>query len=123
MKANREHVVPLWERAVRIIERSAELRIHDCPLVFPGQRLRKPMSDMTLAKLLREMKETCTVHGFRSAFRDRVSENPAIKGRSREAALAHAVKDKTEAPYRRGNLLEKRRELTNDWADYLRTGQ
>lgn len=123
MKANREHVVPLCERAVRIIERRAELRIRDLPLVFPGQRLRKPMSDMTLTKLLREMKETRTVHGFRSAFRDWVSEETSHQGEVAEAALAHAVKDKTEAAYRRGNLLEKRRALMADWAGYLRTGK
>ncbi|PNQ72880.1 integrase, partial [Erythrobacter sp. SAORIC-644] len=74
MKANREHVVPLCDRAIRIIERCKELRIRNCDLVFPGMRGRKAMSDMTLTKLLREMKESCTVHGFRSAFRDWVSE-------------------------------------------------
>ena len=74
MKAGREHVVPLCARAARIIERCAELRIRNCPLVFPGMRGFKPMSDMTLTKLLREMKEPYTVHGFRSAFRDWVSE-------------------------------------------------
>ncbi|WPZ07561.1 tyrosine-type recombinase/integrase [Pelagerythrobacter marinus] len=74
MKAGREHVVPLCARAARIIKRCAELRIRNCPLVFPGMHGFKPMSDMTLTKLLREMKEPYTVHGFRSAFRDWVSE-------------------------------------------------
>jgi integrase len=118
MKARREHVVPLCKRAVRIVERCAELRIRDCPIVFPGIRLRKPMSDMTLTKLLREMKEPYTVHGFRSAFRDWVSEETAHQSDVAEAALAHMVRDKTEAAYRRGNLLEKRRVLMNDWAAY-----
>ncbi|MAP69823.1 MAG: integrase, partial [Erythrobacteraceae bacterium] len=63
MKANREHVVPLCDRAIRIIERCMELRIRNCELIFPGMRGRKAMSDMTLTKLLREMKESCTVHG------------------------------------------------------------
>lgn len=123
MKANREHVVPLCERTVRIIERCSELRIRDCTLVFPGQRLRKPMSDMTLTKLLKEMKEPYTAHGFRSAFRDWVSEETQHQSDVAEAALAHVVKDKTEAAYRRGNLLEKRRKLMDDWADYLRAGK
>jgi integrase len=57
MKANREHVVPLCARAIRIIERCTELRVRNCDLVFPGMKLRAPMSDMTLTKLLREMKE------------------------------------------------------------------
>ena len=122
MKAGREHVVPLCARAARIIERCAELRIRNCPLVFPGMRGFKPMSDMTLTKLLREMKEPYTVHGFRSAFRDWVSEETNHPSDVAEAALAHVVKDKTEAAYRRGNLLEKRRLLMADWARYCCKG-
>jgi len=122
MKAGREHVVPLCDRALRIIERCMEMRIRDCPLVFPGMRGRKAMSDMTLTKLLREMKETCTVHGFRSAFRDWVSEETSHQGDVAEAALAHVVANKTEAAYRRGNLLEKRRLLMDDWAAYCCNG-
>ncbi|GAM05075.1 hypothetical protein MBENS4_2073 [Novosphingobium sp. MBES04] len=73
---------------------------------------------MTLTKLLKEMKEPYTAHGFRSAFRDWVSETTNHSGDVAEAALAHAVKDKTEAAYRRGNLLEKRRIMMNDWASF-----
>lgn len=91
-------------------------------MVFPGIKLRNPMSDMTLTKLLREMKEPYTVHGFRSAFRDWVSEETAHQSDVAEAALAHMVKDKTEAAYRRGNLLEKRRLLMEDWAAYCSKG-
>lgn len=118
MKAGREHVVPLCDRAIRIIEGCSELRIRDRPLVFPGMRGFKAMSDMTLTKLLREMKEPYTVHGFRSAFRDWVSEETTHPSDVAEAALAHVVKDKTEAAYRRGNLLEKRRLLMDEWAAY-----
>lgn len=85
-------------------------------------KLRTPMSDMTLTKLLREMKEPYTVHGFRSAFRDWVSEETSHQSDVAEAALAHVVKDKTEAAYRRGNLLEKRRLLMDDWAAYCCKG-
>ena len=118
MKANREHVVPLCDRTIQIVERCAELRLRECPLVFPGMRGNKAMSDMTLTKLLREMKEPYTAHGFRSAFRDWVSEETNHQSDVAEAALAHVVKDKTEAAYRRGNLLEKRRLLMDDWAKY-----
>ena len=76
------------------------------------------MSDMTLTKLLREMKENVTAHGFRSTFRDWVSEETNHPGEIAEAALAHRVKDKTEAAYRRGNLLEKRRKLMDEWGAY-----
>jgi len=118
MKASREHVVPLTQPAIRIIERCAQLRIAACPLLFPGTKHNRPLSDMTLTKLLKEMKQPYTVHGFRSAFRDWVSEETGHSGEVAEAALAHIVKDKTEAAYRRGNLLEKRRQLMKDWADF-----
>ncbi len=123
MKTAREHIVPLCARAIRIIERCAELRIRDCPLVFPGMRRGKPLSDMTLTKLLKEMGEPYTVHGFRSAFRDWVSEETSHPGDVAEAALAHMVRDKTEAAYRRGNLLEKRRKLMDDWGAHCRKGK
>lgn len=118
MKAAREHVVPLCARAVRIVERCAELRLRNAQIVFPGIRGDRPLSDMTLTKLLKEMKEPYTAHGFRSAFRDWVSEETDHPGDVAEAALAHVVANKTEAAYRRGNLLEKRRVLMDDWAAY-----
>jgi integrase len=76
------------------------------------------MSDMTLVKVLRDMGEPYTAHGFRSAFRDWASETTDFPDRVVEAALAHAVKDKTEAAYRRGPLLEKRRELMAAWSQF-----
>ncbi len=118
MKAQREHVVPLTAPAVRILKRCQKLRLAECDLIFPGTRHNAPLSDMTLTKLLREMQEPYTVHGFRSAFRDWVSEETEHQGEIAEAALAHAVSDKTEAAYRRGNLLEKRKRLMADWAQF-----
>ncbi|TCM19039.1 integrase [Novosphingobium sp. PhB165] len=118
MKAQREHVVPLSTPAIRILERCAELRHPRCPLLFPGLRRNAPLSNMTLTQLLRDMKQTCTVHGFRSSFRDWVSEETQHPGDVAEAALAHLVKDKTEAAYRRGNLLQKRRIMMDDWAAF-----
>lgn len=118
MKAKREHVVPLSRPALTILKRCSELRLRDEPLIFPGSRPRQPLSDMTLTKLLREMKVPYTAHGFRSSFRDWASEETDVQGEVAEAALAHMVRDKTEAAYRRGNLLEKRRSLMDDWADF-----
>ena len=119
MKASREHVVPLTEPALRIIRRCAELRLPTSDLVFPGMKRGAPLSDMTLSKLMKEMGEPYTVHGFRSAFRDWVSEETNHPGDVAEAALAHAIGNKTEAAYRRGNLLEKRRIMMADWANYI----
>lgn len=118
MKANREHVVPLCPRAIRIVQRCAELRLPGCPIIFPGVRGRQPMSDMTMSKLLKEMGQPYTAHGFRSSFRDWVSEETNHPSDVAEAALAHIVANKTEAAYRRGNLLEKRRVMMAEWADY-----
>lgn len=121
MKAAREHVIPLSAPALAILERCRDLRIGSRSLVFPGARGDAPMSDMTLTKLLREMKEDVTAHGFRSAFRDWVSEETNHPSEIAEAALAHRVKDKTEAAYRRGNLLVKRRKLMDEWGTYCLT--
>jgi integrase len=118
MKAEREHVVPLSAPALRILTRCKELKHGDERLVFPGSRPRQPMSDMTLTKLMRELKVPFTVHGFRSAFRDWVSEETQVHGEIAEAALAHTIPNKTEAAYRRGNLLKKRHQLMCQWAAY-----
>lgn len=118
MKANREHVVPLCERAIAIVRRCAELRRRGSDLVFSGTKRGLPLSDNTLSKLMKEMKQPYTPHGFRSAFRDWVSEETNYQGDIAEAALAHLVADKTEAAYRRGKLLAKRRVMMEDWALY-----
>jgi integrase len=118
MKAKRDHVVPLSKPALRVFCRAAKLRLAGSPLVFHGAKPRKPMSDMTLTKLLRDMGQKVTAHGFRSSFRDWVSEASDFSGELAEAALAHAVKDKTEAAYRRGDLLEKRHKLMTAWGAY-----
>jgi len=118
MKGHREHVVPLSGSALRVLERAKALRTNVSDLVFPGIKRGKPLSDMTLTKVLRDMGADCTAHGFRSSFRDWVSEETAFNGAVAEAALAHAIESKVEAAYRRGNLLEKRRQLMDAWATF-----
>lgn len=118
MKAFREHVVPLTRRPLRIVERCARLRVAGCDYVFPGIRRNSSLSDMTLSKMMKEFREPYTAHGFRSSFRDWVSEETNHPSDVAEAALAHTVANKTEAAYRRGNLLEKRRVMMEDWANY-----
>jgi integrase len=122
MKAAREHIVPLSPAALRVFRRAAELRTAGFGFVFHGAKRDKPMSDMTLTKLLRDMGETVTAHGFRSSFRDWVSEATQFQGELAEAALAHTIENKVEAAYRRGNLLEKRRRLMDAWGDYCDGG-
>ena len=118
MKMNRPHVVPLSPEAIEVFQRAAKFRAPGSDLVFPGQKLKKPMSDMTLLKILRDMDAGVTVHGFRSAFRDWVAEQTNYPGEVAEAALAHAIPNKVEAAYRRTDFLGKRRELMSDWARY-----
>lgn len=118
MKMGRPHLVPLAPQAVDVFRRAEKLRVPATDLVFPGQQLKKPMSDMTLLKILRDMDTGVTVHGFRSAFRDWVADKTLYPGEVAEAALAHAVANKVEAAYRRTDFLEKRRSLMIEWADF-----
>lgn len=118
MKVARDHVVPLSPPALSVLARIAALTGNRAGLVFEGMKRGKPLSDMTLTKLLRDAGLKCVPLGFRSAFRDWVSEETAFDGNTAEAALAHAVKSKTEAAYRRGNQLDKRRALMAAWGGY-----
>jgi len=118
MKAHREHQVPLSPRCVEILERALELA-GDSPYVFPGRRVDKPLSEMTFLMLLRRLgRDDITAHGFRSTFRDWAEERTTFPRAVVEAALAHVVKDKTEAAYLRTKFLEQRRELMHTWAAF-----
>jgi integrase len=83
----------------------------------------KPLSNMALPMLLRRMNLDITVHGFRSTFRDWVAEETTHSSDVAEKALAHAVANKVEAAYRRGDLLEHRKRMMTDWESYCMTGQ
>ena len=87
-------------------------------LVFPAPRGGQ-LSDMTLTAVLRRMQVNCTVHGFRSTFRDWAGDRTHHPRDMIEFALAHALDDKTEAAYRRSDALEKRRVLMQEWADFV----
>jgi integrase len=118
MKAGQEHVVPLSDAAMHVLERAQTYREARSDLVFPGIRHSKPLSDMTLTKICRDMGVAAVPHGFRSSFRDWVAEETDFDGDIAEMALAHAIANKVEAAYRRGNLLDKRRRLMDAWGAY-----
>ncbi|HZF43642.1 MAG TPA: integrase arm-type DNA-binding domain-containing protein [Sphingomonadaceae bacterium] len=118
MKMGRVHSVPLSPGAVDVFKRAQALRVPASDLVFPGQNLKKPLSDMTLLKILRDMDLGVTVHGFRSAFRDWVAEQTDYPGEVAEAALAHTVGNKVEAAYRRTDFMDKRRSLMRAWGAF-----
>ena len=115
MKASREHRVPLARRAVKILEEARALA-DGGSYVFPG-RPKEPLSNMVFLMLLRRMKrDEITAHGFRSSFRDWAAERTNAPRAVCEAALAHALRDKTEAAYNRTDLFERRRKLMEAWA-------
>ena len=120
MKAGKVHLVPLDEGTIEVLERVQPLGVPASNLIFPGQNVKRPLSDMTLLKILRDMEVPATVHGFRSTFRDWVAEETDYPGEVAEAALAHAIPNKVEAAYRRTDFLEKRRALMRDWDRYCR---
>ena len=117
MKAKRDHRVPLSGRALAIL-RDAQSLGAGAGLVFPSRR-GKPLSDMTLSKLIKELGLPAVPHGFRSSFRDWASEQTNTPREVVEAALAHTVRNPTEAAYARSDLFERRRRLMDDWAAYL----
>ena len=117
MKAGREHRVPLSAPALAVL--AAVPRVKGSPFVFPGARRGRPLSNMAMLELLRERQPGVTTHGFRSSFRDWAAECTPHPGEVVEMALAHAIRDTTEKAYRRGDLLEKRRALMDDWANFL----
>ena len=116
MKSGREHRVPLSKAAIRLLRSLPGDRLPE-DHVFPG--MRGPLSDMSLTAVLRRMGVSATAHGFRSTFRDWVSECTEHSGEVAEMALSHVIGDKVEAAYRRGDLLEKRVALMADWASFL----
>jgi integrase len=122
MKAGREHRIPLGPRAIEILKRARELAAGS-EFVFPGRSPERPMSNMVFSMILRRMKMQVTAHGFRSAFRDWAAEQTNYPREVCEMALAHAIADKTEAAYRRGDLFEKRRELMDAWERFAAARQ
>lgn len=118
MKADVEHIVPLSDAALDVLKRARVHKEDGNDLVFPGTRHGKPMSDMTLTKICRDAEVDAVPHGFRSSFRDWVSEETDFDRDVAEMALAHTIANPVEAAYRRGKLLQKRRKLMNLWADY-----
>jgi integrase len=116
MKAGREHRVPLSQAAIDLLEGLPRMAGTD--LIFPAPR-GGALSDMTLSAVLRRMKVPAVPHGFRSTFRDWVSERTSYPGEMAEMALAHTISNKVEAAYRRGDLFDKRRRLMDDWAAFL----
>lgn len=118
MKAKKEHRVPLSARSMEIL---AMARAMDADSKYLFSINGKCLSNMAMPMALRRAGVDATVHGFRSSFRDWVSEETNHPSEVAEMALAHAIGNKVEAAYRRKDLLEKRRLLMSEWATYCNT--
>jgi integrase len=116
MKGGIEHRVPLSPAALAVLRRLPRFAGTDLVFVSPrgGQ-----LSDMALTAVTRRLDVPAVPHGFRSTFRDWASETTNYTERVAEAALAHAIGNRTVAAYLRGDVLDKRRPMMNDWARYL----
>ncbi|MBE0627156.1 MAG: integrase arm-type DNA-binding domain-containing protein [Burkholderiales bacterium] len=132
MKAKKKHRIPLSGDALVLLR--ALPRIAGNDLVFPGSRDSRPLSDMSLSAVVRRMNEgeegprwvdearvQVVPHGFRSTFRDWAAEATHYPNEMAEIALAHTIGNKAEAAYRRTDMLDKRRQMMEDWAAVCRT--
>lgn len=115
MKANKEHRVPLSDAAVELLKSIP--KIEGNPLVFHAARGGQ-LSDMALLQVVRRMGADAVPHGFRSSFRDWVGEATSYPRELAEHALAHTLDNKVEAAYRRGDALDRRRKMMDEWSKF-----
>lgn len=120
MKSGKIHQVPLCQRSLEIltIAQSQDPNSH-----YLFSRDGKHLSNMAMLMMVRRLRVGLTVHGFRSTFRDWIAEKTEHSPEVAEMALAHTIGNKVERAYRRGNLMEPRRRLMNDWASFCLTGR
>jgi integrase len=119
MKAGKEHRVPLAGSVVACLRKVRPTDQIADDYVFCGTRTNAPLSNMAMAMMVRRAGyDRITVHGFRSTFRDWAADRTNAQNEVVEAALAHAINDKVEAAYRRGDLFDKRHTLMAEWAAY-----
>ncbi len=118
MKMGKPHTVPLTERACAIL-RDAKLYSDGSPLIFPGAKRGRPMSDMTPRKLMADLGSAYVPHGFRSTFRDWCNEVARAPREVAEMCLAHNIGNAVERAYSRSDFLERRRELIEAWGEYV----
>ncbi len=131
MKAKREHWVPLSDQVITLLQ--ALPRVEGNDYLFPGDRDKKPLSDMTLTAVVRRLNATedapiwidpqtgasIVPHGFRSTFRDWSAEVGKYPRELAEHALAHSLPDRVEAAYHRGTMFERRAPMMQHWSNYI----
>ena len=123
-KARQDHRVPLQPQAIKLLKSLS--KVAGTNLIFPN-RNNKALSDMAFNQIMRGMRERGELkvegvpHGFRSTFRDWSAERTSYSDEIRKAASGHAIGDSVKEAYQRTDLLEKRRSLMNEWANFLDT--
>ena len=120
MKMKEVHIIPLSDRSLEVLQEAKTLG--EDGLIFPGMRSGRPMSDMTMSKLVKELGYPVDIHGFRTSFRTWVQEQTNTAHEVAERALAHKTTNKVEAAYARSDLFEKRRKLMDAWANFIQNG-
>ena len=118
MKAGITHRIPLPARCIEILNLARQIS-KGSKYIFEGTQANKPLSENTFNKLIKELKLDVHVHGFRTSFRTWTQEKTNYPREIAETALAHSLKDKSEAAYARSDLLEKRAEMMEAWAQFI----
>jgi len=118
MKAGIEHRVPLSNRCMEILDEAKNIN-QGSGFIFEGTKPEKPLSENTFNKLMKELGLEVHAHGFRTSFRTWTQEKTHYPNEVAEAALAHSLKDSAEAAYARSDLLEKRTEMMEAWAQFI----
>jgi len=116
MKNGEEHQIPLSDEAIQVLKETGTRNRSE--LIFPNSKMKAPMADNSLRRLLKKMQEPCTPHGFRSTFSTWIDEKTAFSSDLREISLSHVIGTATSRAYARGNQLEKRRPMMARWAQY-----
>jgi integrase len=120
MKGRKPHVVPLTERML-VLLKALPREPGDDGLVFISSRSNAPLGKMTVPKLVDAMGYDVTVHGFRATFRTWAGEQTSFAREVIEFCLAHVVGDASERAYWRGDMIEKRRRLMEEWNKFVST--
>ena len=118
MKAGVAHRIPLPSRCIEILAEAKEIS-QGSGFIFEGTKPNKPLSENTFNKLMKELGLEVHAHGFRTSFRTWTQEKTNYPREIAEAALAHSLRDKAEAAYARSDLLEKRAEMMEAWAQFI----
>ncbi|CAI3959615.1 Integrase/recombinase [Commensalibacter communis] len=120
-KTNNEHRVPLSDEALDVIKRAMAINNNQGQYVLQNSN-GKPIYNKAVLQAVKDAANDpeMTLHGFRSSFRDWGSEATNTQSEILEMALGHAIKSKVESAYRRGDLLDKRRSLMNQWAKFVK---